>query len=71
VLELVDCQETDVDAEASDLLQKGLALFVSADAENGGLLLLISHAGSCSVCWIQQNGVTVIKGIKTDKRGYG
>ena len=46
VLELVDGEENDVDAEARDLLEEGLALFVGADAENRGLLLLIGHAGS-------------------------
>ena len=46
VLELVDGEENDVDAEAGDLLEEGLALFVGADAENRRLLLLIGHAGS-------------------------
>jgi hypothetical protein len=44
VFELVDGEENDVYAEARDLLNEGLALFVGADAENGRLLLLIRHA---------------------------
>jgi hypothetical protein len=46
VFELVDGEENDVYAKARDFLNKRLAFFVGADAENRRLLLLIGHAGS-------------------------
>jgi hypothetical protein len=43
---LFDRKKKDVDSEARYFFDKGLTLYVGADAENGGLLLLIGHAGS-------------------------
>ena len=46
VLELVDREQDNVDAEARGLFEKRLALFVGADAENRGLLSVVGHASS-------------------------
>jgi hypothetical protein len=48
LLEFVDGEEEYVYAEVREFPEEGLTLFVGADAENRGFLLL-RHAGSCCV----------------------